>query len=179
MNKHSFLSRAKRTASSACKLILIIAAILSATIWTQAQSPVDLSLSSFMPTQPVTLGSGRDIEFDIPVFIENKREASGVIVTAELPAGVTFSSVKTDKGACIFADNRVTCNLGVVGREGAQAFDWVGFISIYVKPTQAGTVVLTAQITANEPDPNLSNNTVTLVATINPPKSRNKRVRFF
>ncbi len=158
---------------------LIVTAILSATIWTQAQSPVDLSLRSYSFSS-VRLGDGQDIKIDIAVFIESKREASGVIVTADLPAGVNFSSVTPSQGECNFADNRITCNLGIVGREGQQAFDSVSGLSIYVKPTEVGTVALTAQITANEPDPNLSNNmkTTNPSATVNPPKSR-KRVRFF
>ncbi len=177
MNKYTFLSHASRTALSFCELILIFTVFLSAASVARAQSPVDLSVSSF-PTIPVRLGSGQDVGFGFLVFIESRRQASGVIVTVELPAGVTFSSVTTDKGTCDFADNRVTCNLGVVGVEGRQAFDWVGFVSIFVKPTEAGTVTLTARITANEPDPNLSNNIRTESATVNPLKSR-KRVRFF
>lgn len=177
MKKYSFLSPPKRTALSLCKLILILTTFLSAASVARAQSPVDISVGSFL-TSPVRLGSGQDINFQFPVFISSKRQASGVILTAELPAGVTFSSVRTDTGACVFADNRITCNLGVVGVEGQQAFDWVAFISIYVRPIEAGTVTLTARITANEPDPNLSNNTKTASAMVNPPKSR-KRVRFF
>lgn len=177
MNKYTFLSHASRAALSLCELILIFTVFLSAASAARAQSPVDLSVGSF-PPESVRLGSGQDIEFQFPIFIESRRQASGVIVTAELPAGVTFSSVRTDKGTCGFADNRITCNLGVVGVEGRQAFDWVAFITIYVKPTEAGTVTLTARITADEPDPNFSNNMKTASATVTPAKSR-KRVRFF
>jgi hypothetical protein len=178
MKKHSFLSHAKGAHLFAGKLFLIITAVLSATIWTQAQSPVDLRISSISNFSSVRLGSGQDIVFHIPVYIESRRQASGVVVTAELPAGVTFLLVKTDTGTCGFADNLITCNLGVVGREGMQAMDWVAYIQIFVKPIEVGTVSLTARITASEADPNLANNTTTRTVTVIPPKSR-KRVRFF
>ena len=175
MNKHFFFSHVSCTALWACKLILIIIAFLSTASLASAQSPVDLRLWSYAMPSTATLGSSQDIRFYISVFIESRREASGVIVTAELPAGIAPSSVKTDTGQCSYTDNLITCNLGVVGREGAQAIDWVAAVTIEVKPTTAGTITLTTRITANEPDPNLSNNTTTTTVTVQ--KSR-KRVRF-
>ena len=175
MNKHSFFPHASRMALSVGKLILIITAFLSTASLAKAQSPVDLSLWSYSLPSTATLGNGQDIRFNIAVFIENRRQASGVIVTAELTAGVIPSSVETDTGQCSYTDNLITCNLGVVGREGAQAIDWVASMEIHVKPTTAGTIALTARVTASEPDPNLANNTTTSTVTIL--KSR-KRIRF-
>lgn len=177
MERHTFLSSHRRLALLLSKLIVITAALLSATGSARAQSPVDLRINSYSFSS-VRLGDGRDIEFVITVYIEQKRQASGVVVTAELPAGVIFSSAKTDHGRCDFADGLITCNLGVVGREGLPTIDWAAYIQIFVRPTEAGQVALTSQITANEPDPNLSNNTTTTMrtATVSPPKSR-KRAR--
>jgi hypothetical protein len=176
MNKHTFFSRARRTALSACKLILFITAFLSTVSFAQEKPPVDLRLFARSPAPP-TNTFGQDIQFSTAVFIEQERQASGVIVTVELPEGITPLSVSTDIGVqCGFTDNLITCNLGVVGEEGARYRDWVASISIKIRPTSLGTKTLTTRMTANEPDPNLSNNTMT--TTFNVVKSR-KRVRIF
>lgn len=174
MKRHAFLSR-ERKHLSAGKLLLIVAALLSTASMAKAQAPVDVGISPGTASS-VRLGDGQDIEFQIFVGVESRRQASGAVVTAELPAGVTFSSVKTDTGTCSFADNRITCNLGVVGRDGQIPYDYWALVQIYVKPTETGTVSLTARITTNEPDPNLANNTATATTTVNSSKSR-KRVR--
>jgi hypothetical protein len=176
MNKQSFFSRARRTALSACKLILIITAFLSTVSFAQEQTPVDLRLSNKVILSPPTITFGQDFQFGIRVFIERERQASGVIVTVELPEGITPLSVDTDKGQCSYTDNLITCNLGVVGREGVIYKDSAAGMQITVRPTSLGTKTLTARITANEPDPNLSNNTMT--TTVTAVKSR-KRVRIF
>ncbi len=148
----------------------------------RAQLPHDIRISSRNDTYgallPIRLGDGKDIRFGISVWVESRRQASDVVVTAELPEGVTLSSINTDKGTCGIANNLITCNMGIVGAEGQQAFDWSGAITVLVRPTRDGTITLTSRITASEPDPNPSNNTATATATVNPPKSR-KRVRFF
>jgi len=176
MKRHSFLSPARRVTLSACKLILITATFLSVTVLARAQSPVDIRISSHS-TSFVRLGDGQDIVFNVRIYVEQRRQASGVVVTAELPAGVTFSSAIPSKGTCDYADNLITCRLGEVGMEGAHYIDWVESIRIYARPTQVGTFALVARIIADEPDPNLSNNvttTETLKATVNPPKVRKR-----
>ena len=175
MDKHSFFSHAKRTALLARKLILIITAFLSTASFAQEKPPVDLRLLAKSPPPP-TVTSGQDIQFVTVVFIEQERQASDVIVTVELPEGVTPLSVNTDTGQCSFSDNLITCNLGVLGEEGANYRDWIAAMTIKVRPTSLGTKTLTTRLTANEPDPRLSDNTMT--TTVNVVKSR-KRVRFF
>lgn len=176
MKRHSFLSPARRVTLSACKLILITATFLSVTVLARAQSPVDIRISSHSHSF-VRLGDGQDIVFNVWIFIEPRRQANGVVVTAELPAGVTFSSAIPSKGTCDYTDGLITCRLGEVGIEGVRYIDVVESIKIYARPTQVGTFALDARIIADEPDPNLSNNmttTETLRATVNPPKSRKR-----
>lgn len=175
MNRDSTISHAKRACLLTVKLILIFTAILSAGASAQAQSPVDLKLYSSPITPIVRLGSGQDIRFQVFVKKSSKSDATGVTVTAVLPAGTAFSSVRTDTGTCRYADNLITCELGDFS---GMSIDYDAVIEINLKPTAVGTVVLTAQVMGRETDPNLSNNTLTATVTINPPKSR-KRVRFF
>jgi hypothetical protein len=175
MDKHCFFSQVSPTALSACKLILIITAFLSTMSFAQEQTPVDLRLLSKSTSTP-TITLGQDFQFGIRVYIEREREASGVIVTVELPEGITPLSINTDSGQCSFTDNLITCNLGMIGRDDVRYKDTTPDITFKVRPTSLGTITLTTRITANEPDPNLSNNTMT--TTVNVVKSR-KRVRFF
>lgn len=175
MKRHSFLSRASRTALRSIVLSLIVVAALSATSLAQEPAPVDLRLSGFL--MPV-VGNPGEIQTYIQVSIDRRREANNAVLTAELSEGVVVSSVQTNVGECAYLDNLVTCNLGKVGVEGIRLIDAAATIAIRARPAVSGTVTLTAHITASEPDPNLSNNTITDSLTVNLPKSR-KRVRFF
>lgn len=181
MKRRFFLSPIRRRVLAACMSIAIAVVFLSAAGLARAQSPVNLSIGWFTRPSPIRLGDGQDVEFQFGVLIDSRRAASGVVVTAELPAGLIFSSAIYNtihsKGVCDFADGLITCNLGTVGMEGVPFLDFVASVDICAKPTEAGTFALTARITANEPDPNLANNTAVAMATVNPPKSR-KRVRF-
>jgi hypothetical protein len=175
MKRRSFLSRASRTTLRSIVLSLTVAAALSATSLAQEPAPVDLRLYGFL--MPV-VGNPGEIQIYIQVSIDRRREANNAVLTAELSEGVVVSSVQTDVGECAYSGNLVTCNLGVVGEEGQQLIDSAATIAIRARPVVSGTVTLTAHITASEPDPNLSNNTITDSLTVNLPKSR-KRVRFF
>jgi hypothetical protein len=175
MKRRSFLSRASRTTLRSIVLSLTVAAALSATSLAQEPAPVDLRLYGLLT--PV-VGNPGEVQTHIQVSIESRREANNAVLTAELSEGVVVSSVQTDVGECAYTGNLVTCNLGKVGVEGQRLIDAAATISIRARPAVSGTVTLTARITASEPDPNLSNNTITDSLTVNLPKSR-KRVRFF
>jgi hypothetical protein len=170
--------RAKSANVFACKFVLIVIIFLSSVSLARAQIAelVDLELWERTPTA-VALDSGKDIEFQFFVRVESLKEANGVILTAELPENIVFSSVRTDKGTCSFAARIITCNLSKIGAAGRITIEYNARIQIFAKPTAVGSATLTAQVTANEPDPNLANNSRTAIATIFATKSR-KRVRF-
>jgi hypothetical protein len=177
MNKHSFFSYSSRKVLSVCKLILIVTAFLSTTSFAQEQTPVDTSISSIVRPLTTTLGSAQDIEYQVYVYVSPRElGASGVVLTADLPEGVTFSLVRIDNfGDCSYADNRVTCNMNYPTPKG-RVIDYRTLIRIFAKPTRTGSITFTAQIKANEPDPNLSNNTTSKTVNVLRPKTR---VRFF
>lgn len=175
MKRRSFLSRASRTALRSIVLSLTVAAALSVTSLAQQPAPVDVRLFGyFIPV----LGNSGEIQTYTQVFIDTRREANNAVFTAELSEGVVVTSVQTNVGECAFSGNLVTCNLGKVGVEGIRLIDAAATIAIRGRPAASGTVTLTAHITADEPDPNLSNNTTTVSLTVNLPKSR-KRTRVF
>ena len=100
-----------------------------------------------------------------------------------MPDGITPTSVidkDSDGGACAFADNKITCTYPKIGESGTILFDYAAHIIVTAKPVETGQLTLTANVTANEPDENLSNNSVaqSLQVVKTTPKSR-KRVRFF
>lgn len=175
MKQHSLISLAKRSHLYTGKVTLIFAAIISAALLAQAQALVDLRIYTSIAAPVVILGSGQDAHFQIYVKKGSKPDATGVVVTAPLPADTVFSSVKTDLGTCSYADNLITCDLGNLS---GTSIDYDAVIDIYLRPTAAGTITLTSQVMGRETDPDLSNNIVTATATVSPPKSR-KRVRFF
>jgi uncharacterized repeat protein (TIGR01451 family) len=78
-----------------------------------------------------------------------------VTVVDTLPAGVSFVSATATQGSCQASGNRVTCNLGTLA-SGAIA-DMT--ITVSVGSSHSGPIVNTAQVTLNESDPNLTNNT--------------------
>jgi hypothetical protein len=174
MNKHTFFSRAKRTALSACKLILIITAFLSTAGFAQEQTPVDISVKLKTPLIRF-IGDTYNI-LSIQVNMELNSQASGIIATVELPEGVTFLEGGYDGIPCTNVDNLVTCNFGSLASGERKPIDYLQGVSIRLQfPNEVRELTFTARVKANEPDPNLSDNTTTI--KVNIVKSR-KRVRF-
>lgn len=161
-------------------LVLIVGLSVSGSVNAQEQTPVDLSIRSTLGPSLLIPPFTEVLAFNTYIYIEGKRGATGVVYTVEIPEDVTFLSVNSDGGtggACNYADNRVTCNFTFPPlKDGVRLIDYNTLIQINLKPTKTGTITLTGLIKANEPDPNLSNNTTTNTYTV--VKSR-KRIRFF
>ena len=82
--------------------------------------------------------------------------ATGVVVTDQLPAGVTFVSSTPGAPTCTFGGSTLTCTLGALASAATSTIT----INTTVSAT-AGIVVNTASVTAAEPDPVTGNNTAT------------------
>ncbi len=120
----------------------------------------DLSLTKSGPTS-FALGSG-NITYTLVVSNAGPADATNVVMTDTLPAGVTFVSVTPTGPVCTEAAGIVTCNLGGMVNGGSAT------ITIIVTPTAAGTLNNTASVTATETDPVPGNNTATAGTTVNP-----------
>src|SRR6266516_3362812 len=82
-------------------------------------------------------------------------------MTDTLPASVTLVSANASKGGpCSAAASQVQCPLGIVAN-GATATE-----TIVVEPNQLGTVSDTASVTADQPDPDLTNNAATVATSV-------------
>jgi uncharacterized repeat protein (TIGR01451 family) len=121
---------------------------------------VDLSVEKTDSPDPVTSGSA--VTYTITVTNHGSDDATGVMLTDTLPAGVTFNSATPSQGSCMEAGGLVTCDLGSLAN-GASAT-----VTITVTPFAVGTIVNTVSVTGNEDDPDPSNNTDTEETTVVP-----------
>jgi uncharacterized repeat protein (TIGR01451 family) len=122
----------------------------------------DLAITKTDAPDPVT--TGNNLTYTITVTNSGPDTATGVTMTDPLPATTTFVSATPSQGNCGGTDT-VTCNLGSVNKGGSAT------VTIVVTPMQAGGISNTANIAANEFDPNLNDNSATQVTTVNAPPS--------
>lgn len=133
----------------------------TATITTlvSTETAADLAVSQTGTPDPVSVGAA--LTYLITVVNHGPAQATGVQLTAALPAQATWQATTPSQGSCTEpTDGRVQCALESLAR-GAQAA-----VTIVVTPTTAGTLSHTVSVAGNEDDPNGSNNTATLPTTV-------------
>ena len=88
-------------------------------------------------------------------------DATGVVLTDDLPAGTTFNQVSTTQGSCSNTATTVTCNLGTVGVEGTATVTLI----VQAPDVTANTVITNnASVSADNSDTaNASADTTVLV----------------
>lgn len=113
----------------------------------------DLSVDKFLDDEGF-FSTGDSVPYVIQVFVNNSSTATGVVVSDILPAGLTFSSARVtkgdfdpDTGEWLIGDHSVV-------DEGAFLF-LEATVDEGVGP---GTIVNTARVTGDQPDPNTQNN---------------------
>jgi uncharacterized repeat protein (TIGR01451 family) len=107
-------------------------------------------------------GVGMNLTYFADILNEGPQDATGVTFTDTLPNGVNFVSATTTHGACTQARGVVTCNLGAVpDAEFAE-------VKIIVTPNSAGTITNSMNVTAQESDLALANNSATQITTVDP-----------
>jgi hypothetical protein len=114
----------------------------------------DLSVAADPPGAPVAVGR----EFAVPFTVRHRGEVegSGVNLSVSLPAGLRFVRAAFTQGSVVESDGTVTCRLG--NMENAQAIA----LDLYFIAATAGTYLLPASVSGNEPDPSPVNNAVTV-----------------
>lgn len=117
------------------------------------QSVADLALSITDTPDPVTVGT--TLTYTLLVSNNGPAAATGVVLTDTLPSGVNVASLPPSCSGTSTA----TCNLGTLASGGHTE------VNIAVMPTVAGTITNTASVTANEIDPDSSNNTTIRAVT--------------
>src|SRR5262249_46923152 len=131
-----------------------------------ASPSADLSITNTTLPNPATVG--KNLTYGMNIMNNGPETATNVRVTDALPAGVTlvsatFNFIGGASQPCA-GTAMITCSLGTVGvgrLAGAVVF-------IVVRPQATDVLSNTAVVTANEPDPNPSNNTATVETRVEP-----------
>jgi uncharacterized repeat protein (TIGR01451 family) len=123
----------------------------------------DLSVSKTDEDNSVLVGD--DIVYTIIVENDGPGDATGVELTDDVPALTSFVSAIATQGDCSEASGSVTCDLGDLA-SGASAT-----ITLTVLADEPGEVTNTAAVSANEHDPDETNNSDTESTIIQGPPS--------
>jgi uncharacterized delta-60 repeat protein/uncharacterized repeat protein (TIGR01451 family) len=120
--------------------------------------PPDLELTKAASVQTAAVGD--TILYRLRARVKNAANASSVVVTDALPAGVELVSTKANRGPGCIGTTTLSCNLDFLSGQ------LVGELEIVVRVTQPGTLVNTATVTAAQADPDRSNNTASATVTV-------------
>ncbi|MFY3740453.1 MAG: putative repeat protein (TIGR01451 family) [Candidatus Nitrosomirales archaeon] len=135
-------------------------------------APEHTEVISFLaPAADLVIGENNDFDwviagemyaYTITVTNNGPSEATNIVVTNTLPAGVTFTASSASQGTCSESENLVTCGLGKISPESYATIAIVVTVSSYV---QASSLTNSASVTSDTPDLDKDNNSVT--GTIN------------
>jgi uncharacterized repeat protein (TIGR01451 family) len=113
------------------------------------------------PNPAITLAN---LTYRLIVTNNGPSPATNVIVTDNLPAGISFVSATPTQGSCS-GTTTVTCNLGSLARNVSAV------VNIVVVPQSAGTLTNNATVAGSENDPDSADNSVSLQTVVNSPSS--------
>ena len=132
----------------------------STIVQTAVQAAADLSITQSDSPDPVSVGS--KLTYTISVSNKGPSQATGVVLSDTLPAGVSFLSAAPSQGTCSESGGIISCALGNL------AANTVATVTIVVAPgsTSSGNVSNTASVTGSESDPDGGNNATTESTTV-------------
>lgn len=146
---HQLRRGLKRGMTLAC-LSASLVIMAGQAVWSVPRpSGADLSITKTDSPDPLKVGE--NLNYSIMVTNSGPLSATGVTMTDELPAGVSFVSWSATQGSCSVSPT-VACTLGSLGN-GATAG-----VEIVVRADQAGDITNTATVAGKQKDPNQANN---------------------
>ena len=125
----------------------------------------DLSIEKSATPDPATAGA--QLSYGITVINNGSNTATDVIVTDVLPPEVTYLA---DTDSCIeFPVGTLTCSLGDLLPGQTETFTILVEVDADLVANAGGPTTITnsAEVTAEQPDPNLTNNTATVMTLVN------------
>jgi uncharacterized repeat protein (TIGR01451 family) len=129
---------------------------------------VDLTIAKDDSADPVSVG--RTVLYTITVTNNGPDKATGIVVTDTLPAGLEIVSVRANQGTCSTSGRTVTCRLGGLTPRSKAV------VKVLARGTAPGSVVNSARVDGDQPDPRPNNNTTSettrIVAPFQPPEAR-------
>ncbi|MDQ2712609.1 MAG: DUF11 domain-containing protein [Acidobacteriota bacterium] len=124
---------------------------------------VDADMSIGISGSPASAAQGATLTYTITTSNAGPSPATNVTISDPLPSGSNFVSAAGTGWSCANSSGIVTCS-----RSSSSAVGALPNITLQVTPSATGTVTNAASITANESDPNSSNNTATTSNTVTP-----------
>jgi uncharacterized repeat protein (TIGR01451 family) len=125
---------------------------------TNIVSSSDLAITKTASPNPIK--QGNTLTYTLGVTNNGPSDATNVTATDTLPSTVSYISATPTQGTCSQASGTVTCLLGTM-ISGSSAS-----ITIQVTAVTPSSAVNSASVTADQPDPNSSNNTATQTTLI-------------
>ncbi len=125
-----------------------------------AVNPVDLSLSKV--GSPALVMAGQRLTYTLVVTNNGPLPGTNIVLTDSLPASVNLASITPSPGTSCAGVSTVVCSMGDM------SVGMAATVTLAVTPTVSGMVVNTASVTADEPDPDPTNNTATATNSVNP-----------
>jgi uncharacterized repeat protein (TIGR01451 family) len=132
----------------------------SAPDWQPISGEADLSVAKTDSPDPIAVG--KQLTYDILVTNSGPSDATTVMVADALPDSAAFEAAGA---GCTYAGatHTVTCAVGSLA-SGASTT-----LTIVARPVLGGTIVNEVTVTADQPDPNVSDNVATASTTVNGP----------
>ncbi len=130
-------------------------------LFVSGTASANLAISKTVSPNPAT--SQANMTYRIIVTNNGPSPATNVVLTDPLPVGTAFVSAVPPANATCSGTTTVTCNLNSIA-SGAAAI-----VNITITPQAPGQLSNTASVTANEPDPDTSDNSTTIQTTVNAP----------
>ena len=116
-------------------------------------TPADLDITVAGSTAPVPIATKR--EYILTVTNNGPGPAPGTVLTYILPAGMTLFSSAPSQGTCS-GTGTVTCRLGTLAKDASVT------VVFGVGPKVKGIFVNRARVVSSVPDPDISNNNVSI-----------------
>ncbi len=115
---------------------------------------------------PAIVPAAGNVTYTITAHNAGPSDAQNVVVTDQLPSGVTFVSAAPPSARCTAVGLQVTCNLGTLAA-GATAAPITIVVNVPAS-TPAETIANNAYVSSQTPDPNPDNNHASAPTTVDP-----------